>query len=145
MRVVFKLCQQGRFALGLRERQVYDEHRQQLGLARVKAALEDIQGGDIAISHAQSLGRQLAQSCNGVGRGQAVLVSLGGRIDGAALLNRQGGQREFEFGNANHGEWLVVIKQRSELSLSACKLRKHLCIHALNVANNHANIEKYCL
>ena len=145
VRVLFKLCQQGRFALGLCERQVHDEHRQQLGLARVKATLEDIQGGDIAISNAQSLGCQLAQGRTRVGRRQAVLVGLGGRIDGAALFNRQGRQWEFEFGNANHGQWLVVIKQRGELSLSACKLPKHHYIHALNVANNRANIEKYCL
>jgi len=37
------LCQQGRFLCGIGQRHVDDVDREQIGLARVKAALEDVE------------------------------------------------------------------------------------------------------
>jgi len=103
VRVLVKLLQQHGLAFGLHEREVDDEDGQQFGFARIKAAFEDVQGSDVGGGNAQGFGGQFAQRGLGVRRGQPVFVGFGRRINGAAFFDRQGGQGEFEFGNADHG------------------------------------------
>ncbi len=81
------LGQQGRFARGVGEGQVDDVHRQQVGLARVKAALVHV--------HLGNVGRGDAQDLDGLGA-QRVQRVLGG-------IGRHGCQRQLDFGKADHG------------------------------------------
>jgi hypothetical protein len=97
VRIFFELVQQGGFGLRVGQRQIHDVDRQQVRLAGVKAAFEDVECGDVGCADAQCLGCELAQRINGVRRGQPVLVGLRRRIGGAAHVDRQGRQGEFEF------------------------------------------------
>ena len=110
-----EVLQQVCFGLRIGQGQVYDVHRQQVGLAGIKAALEHLQRGDVGGADAQGLGRQLAQGTEGVRRGQAVFIGLGSCIGRATHLNRQGRKGEFEFGNSDHGHlcglWLSSKKR----------------------------------
>ncbi len=87
MRVAGVLRQQGAFLRGVGEGHIDDVHGQQLGLARVKAALVHMQRGDGLKGQPQGLGGQGAQ------RGLGVLLGF----------QRQGGQGQAQFGEANHG------------------------------------------
>ena len=112
VRVLVKLLQHSRFVLCMAQRDVDDEHGQQLGLARVKAALEHVQRSDVADVNVQGLGGQLPQSGFGVRGRDAVFVGFSGGIGGATNLDRQGRQREFEFRNSDHGRGLWLSSKK---------------------------------
>ena len=103
---------QGGFLRGVGQGDVDDVDRPQVGLAGVEAALEDLQVGDLRCVHAQGLGGQAAQGGLGVGRWRAVGVGLGGGVGGAAGLERDLGQGQFEFGDADHGGGLWRSSRR---------------------------------
>ena len=106
MGVFLVLGQQHGGLAGVGQRHVHDVDRQQIGLARIEAAFEDLQMANGRWVHAQDLGRQARQRLDGVRRRQAVVVGFGGCVGGAAVLGRHLGERELEFGNADHGEGL---------------------------------------
>ena len=95
------------------EGEVHNEHGQQVGFARIKAALEDLQCGDFGHGNAQGLRSQLTQGRLRVRRGQSVFVGFAGGIGCTAHFDRKGREGQFEFRNTDHGQplWLVVIKQ----------------------------------
>ena len=102
VRMVFEPGQQQGFLGGVGQRQVHNKHRQQFGLARVKAAFENLQLGNSVYRKAQGLGRHLAQGLHRVGWWGAVGLGFGGRVDCAAAVYRQGRQGKFEFCKTNH-------------------------------------------
>jgi hypothetical protein len=106
--VLVVLREQGRFLRRVRQRQVHDVDGEQVGLAGVEAALEDLQVGDGGGVHTQGLRGQPRQGFGRVGRRLAVGVGFGGRVGGAAVFGRHLGQGQFEFGNADHGGGLCL-------------------------------------
>ena len=94
MRVCRKALQQDRFLRGLCQGHIDDVDRQQLGLARIKAALVHLQLGNGGGLQAQALGGQLAERL--LGRVFGVVVGVVGH-------RREG---EFEFCNPDHGLYL---------------------------------------
>jgi hypothetical protein len=85
------------------QRDIDDKDCQQLGLARVKTAFEHLQAGNGLGCDAQGLRAQVGQGGQGVGSGRPVGLGLRWGVGGAARLDRQGGQGQFEFSQANHG------------------------------------------
>jgi len=79
--------QQHGFARRVGQGQVDDVDRQQVGLARIEAALVHV--------HAGNVGRGDAQDLDGLGA-QRVQWMFGG-------VGRHGGQRQLDFGKADHG------------------------------------------
>ena len=116
VRMVSKLGQQALLQCGV-QRHVHDKHGQQIGLARVKAALEDVQALDVVHRHAQRLRGHAGKRGQRVRRGAAVFVGFTGGVGGAPGIDRQGGQGEFEFGDSQH-------IRGSELSSKAPIIRK---------------------
>jgi hypothetical protein len=96
-------CQQGGFLSGIGQRHVHDVHRQQLGLAGIEAAFVHMQVGDVRFGDAQRLGGQGLQGGQRVRGGQAVGLGFGRSVGGAAFFDRQRGQGQFQFGQADHG------------------------------------------
>ena len=88
VRVAGKFFEQCGLLRGVGERDVDDVHRQQIDLARVKAALENPQRGNVGgIDQTQCLGGAGAQGGFGLGVG----------------VGRQRGQRQPDFRKADHG------------------------------------------
>ena len=95
--VLLKLGQQAVFGCNIFQRDVNNEHRQQVGFACIKAALENMQLIDVFVFYAQGMRGQLAQCGFGVRRRYAIFVGFGRCIRCASNLNRQSGQWQFEF------------------------------------------------
>ena len=116
VRVLGKLGQQA--LLGCRvQRHIHNKHRQQICLARIKTAFEDLQALDVVHRHAQRLCGHAGKRGQRVRRGAAVFVGFTGGVGGAPGIDRQGGQGEFEFGDSQH-------VRGSELSSKAPIIRK---------------------
>ena len=106
VRVRLQTRQNRRFYVCLK-RHVDNENCQYICFARIKAAFENPQFGDVVWCHAQSLRRQRTQGLDGLGQRQAVGVGFAGRVGRAACGHRQRCEREFEFSQADHaGSWL---------------------------------------
>ena len=103
VRVVGMALQQRGLLTGIGQRHVHDVDRQQIGLARIEAAFEHLQLANSRWVDAQGLCGQAGQRLHGVGRWQAVVVGFGRGVGGAAVFERHLGQRQFEFGDADHG------------------------------------------
>ena len=82
---------------------VCDVDRQQVSLAGIEAALENLQAGDCSGVHAQRLGTQAGESVYRVGYRCAVGLGLRRCVCSPAHLDGQRREREFEFGDADHG------------------------------------------
>lgn len=107
--------QQGGFLGGVGQRHVHNEHGQQIGLARIEAALEHMHIGQRGLSHAQCLSGQTAQGRQRMDAGRVQRLGAGGLlgIDSQAFHHGQGGQGEFEFGQADHGgSWTGQVGNR---------------------------------
>lgn len=97
--------EQGGFLPRVGQRHVDDVDREQVGLARIEAALEHVQVGDLRGLDAQRGGGQGGQGVDGMRRGLPVDLGFGRGVGGAAVFGRHGGQRQFEFGEADHVSW----------------------------------------
>ena len=84
------------------ERHIHDEHRQQIGLAGVKAAFENVQCLDVGHGHAQGLRSHAGQCRNRLRQRATVFVGFAGRVGSAPHVHGQCRKREFEFGNSQH-------------------------------------------
>ncbi|MCY1544951.1 hypothetical protein D9M68_808660 [compost metagenome] len=97
--------EQGGFLRRVGQGQVDDVDREQVGLARVEAALEDVQVGDLRGVDAQGGGRETGEGVHRVRRRLPVDLGFGGGVGGAAVFGRHLGQWQFEFGEADHVSW----------------------------------------
>jgi hypothetical protein len=95
--------QQGRLLGWVLQPDIDDEDRQQLRLACIETAFEHLQAGNGVGGDAQRLRAQAGQGSQRMGGWCPVGLSFGRRVSGATSLDRQGGQGQFEFGQANHG------------------------------------------
>ena len=85
------------------ELHIDDIDRHHVGFAGVKAAFKNLQLRDVLHRDTQNPRRRRPQRVQGMGRGQAVVVRFAGRVSGAPGANGQSREREFDFGNADHG------------------------------------------
>ena len=102
MRVLCKPLQQGGFLLGLHQAQVDDVHRQQVGFARVKTALEHLQLRNLLAVYAQRLGAELGQRLHRVCHRQPVRLGFSRGVGGPARVYRQRRQGQLQFGDSDH-------------------------------------------
>ena len=95
--VLGKLSEQRCFSRSIFQSEIHNEHRQQIGFASIKAALENMQLVDVFGINGKCSRSQLSQCSFRVRRWNAIFVCFGRRIGCAAYLNRQRGQGQFQF------------------------------------------------
>jgi hypothetical protein len=97
--------EQGGFLPRVGQRHVDDVDRKQVNLARIEAAFENGQVGDLRGLDAERCGRQAGQGVQWMRRGLPVDLGFGRGVCGAAVFGWHCGQWQFEFGESDHVSW----------------------------------------
>ena len=118
--------QQGRFPPRVGQGHIDDVHREQVGLARIEAALEDLQVGDLGGLDAQRGGGQPRQGLDGMRGRQPVEFGLGRGVGGAAVFGWHGVQRQLEFGESDHGVVGACVDQAEDRARVLSSMRGKL-------------------
>ena len=111
MRMPGNACQDRLFQIGM-QCHIDNEDRDHISLARVEAAFENLQFGDVMGCHAQGLGGQRTQGVYRLRQRKAVSVGFAGGVGSAPCGHGQRCEREFEFGQADHAGSCLSSKPR---------------------------------
>ena len=111
VRILAMSRQQRRLLGRIGQADVHDVDGQQVDLAGIEAAFEHFQAGQFGLLKPERRGSEAPQGGLRVGWWQAVLVGFRLCIGGAGRVDRQGGQGEFEFGQADHGGLVARVDQ----------------------------------